>query len=640
MIYIKDRLSYWIKSRNLKYMLLLDNVVIIFSIFFSIFIKYNFSFPHYLLQSHNLILVSFFLITKILCFRTFALYRGLWRYTSVWDMYNIIRANLLSTVILITIFLLFNFLDKIFFSLLIIDFLLCTVFVCASRLGIRLYFSQSEYFLNISNSDRKKVIIIGAGDTGQTISKQILQKKKSNISIVAFMDDNPKKFNQRLHGIPVVGPISNILKLKFEYDEIYICVPSAKRSELRLIIEFVKKTGKKFKILPSISGLIEGSVNISQLRDVSINDLLGREEVELNKKSIKYLVSGKRVLITGAGGSIGSELVRQCVRFNPSILIMVDNSELNLFEIDKEMKKHNTKVLLKPTLLDIRDEKITDELFDEFKPQIVLHAAAYKHVPIQEIFPWEAIKTNVFGTFNLAKSSVKNKIEKFVLVSTDKAVKPVNVMGATKRIAEKIMQKYNLVQKNTAFMAVRFGNVLGSSGSVVPIFKEQIKQGGPVTVTDPDMKRYFMSIPEASQLILQAGALGIGGEIFILDMGKPIKIIDLASDLIKLSGFDLDEIPIEITGIRPGEKITEELSNPSEEMNMTKHEKIFVLNNSNQEKSEFENIITNIENLESELHEKNPEKIRIMLSSFLDEYKPELRKTVHNYLKDKENAEA
>ena len=422
------------------------------------------------------------------------------------------------------------------------------------------------------------------------------------------MDDNPKKFNQRLHGIPVVGPISNILKLKFEYDEIYICVPSAKRSELRLIIEFVKKTGKKFKILPSISGLIEGSVNISQLRDVSINDLLGREEVELNKKSIKYLVSGKRVLITGAGGSIGSELVRQCVRFNPSILIMVDNSELNLFEIDKEMKKHNTKVLLKPTLLDIRDEKITDELFDEFKPQIVLHAAAYKHVPIQEIFPWEAIKTNVFGTFNLAKSSVKNKIEKFVLVSTDKAVKPVNVMGATKRIAEKIMQKYNLVQKNTAFMAVRFGNVLGSSGSVVPIFKEQIKQGGPVTVTDPDMKRYFMSIPEASQLILQAGALGIGGEIFILDMGKPIKIIDLASDLIKLSGFDLDEIPIEITGIRPGEKITEELSNPSEEMNMTKHEKIFVLNNSNQEKSEFENIITNIENLESELHEKKSRK--------------------------------
>ena len=380
---------------------------------------------------------------------------------------------------------------------------------------------------------------------------------------------------------------------------------------------------KPFKTLPSLSELIEGKVSISQFRDVSILDLLGRDEVTLDKSSIKSLMEGKRVLITGAGGSIGSELVRQCLNFNPSVLVMLEISELNLFEIEREAKKLNSKTLIKPILCDIRDSLNIEEIFEEYKPQIVFHAAAYKHVPIQEVFPWEAVKTNVYGTLNLSKLSIMNDVEKFVLVSTDKAVNPVNVMGATKRIAELIIQDSNKVSAKTSFLAVRFGNVLGSSGSVIPIFKEQIRAGGPVTVTDPDMERYFMSIPEASQLILQTCSLGLGGEIFILDMGDPIKIIDLAADLIRLSGFDADDIPIKIIGSRPGEKKTEELSNQLENLDKTKHDKIFVLNNFEELGGRSLEVISKLEKLELQLNERNASKIKSVLSSVLEEYKPD-----------------
>jgi len=619
-LFLKSR----IKNKNLVFLLIIDSFIIVFSILLSVFIRFDFTLPQYFVDNINIVNIVSIILAKVFCFRIFALYRGMWRYTSLWDMFNIIKANILGSSVI-----LFYFYFNVGFvstgrSLFLIDFLVSLGLVSFSRLGIRVFFSHIKDLLKTTEKNIRKVIIIGAGDTGQSIAKELLQRRNNKILLVAIIDDNPRKIGRRLHNIAVKGPIKTLSNLNIDYDEIYICAPSASKNEMRLIIDECKKTNKSFKTLPSLSELIKGRVSISQLREVSMLDLLGRDEVELDKNSIKNLVMGKRVLITGAGGSIGSELVRQCFKYNPSLLVMLDISELNLFEIDRESCKEKSKILFKPILSDIRDSGLINQIFEEYKPQIVFHAAAYKHVPIQEKFPSEAVKTNIFGTYNLGKAAINNFTEKFVLVSTDKAVNPVNVMGATKRIAEITMQNLNQSQKNTIFMAVRFGNVLGSSGSVIPVFKDQIKDGGPVTVTDPDMERYFMSIPEASQLIMQAGSLGKGGEVFILDMGRPIKIIDLAADLIRLSGFSKEDIPIEITGVRPGEKKTEELSNNTENLNKTKHKKIFVLNDRVSNNNIYENIISGLIRLEEDLKRNSPTEIRNILSSILEEYKPEI----------------
>ena len=626
-------------NRNLYYLLLLDSFIISFSFFCSLFFRYDLSLPPLIIASVSASNILIGIIIKLFCFRIFGLYRGLWRYTSVWDMFNLVKANILGSIVLTFTLAIFDTFDIISRSFVVIDFIICTGLISISRLGIRLFFSHIKDLLEGNNNIISNILIIGAGDTGQSIFRQLLHQKNSSMRVVAFLDDSPKKIGQRLHDVPVYGPIKNLSSLKIKFDDIYICAPSASKTQLRVIIDECRRTKKPFKTLPSLSELIDGKVSFSQFRDVSILDLLGRKEVRLDKSSIKSLVEGKRVLITGAGGSIGSELVRQCLNFNPSVLVMVEISELNLFEIEREVMKLRSKTLIKPILCDIRDSLIIEEIFEEYKPQIVLHAAAYKHVSIQEVFPWEAVKTNVYGTLHLSKISVLNNVEKFVLVSTDKAVNPVNVMGATKRIAELIIQDSNKLSMKTSFLAVRFGNVLGSSGSVIPIFKEQIKEGGPVTVTDPDMERYFMSIPEASQLILQAGSLGLGGEIFILDMGNPIKIIDLAADLIRLSGFDADDIPIKIVGSRPGEKKTEELSNQLENLDKTKHEKIFVLDNFEKLNKHSFDIISKLEKLELQLKERNANNIKLALSSVLKEYKPDQFSNDDNYIK-KNKAEA
>ncbi len=567
----------------------------------------------------------------------------MWRYTSVWDMMNILKANILSTIML-TIFIIFSIsFNNLSRSLILIDFIVCTGMVSISRLGIRMFFSHIKNILLVKNpnSMKKNILLIGAGDTGQLILRQLLQKSDSSTSVVGFLDDDVNKIGQRLHGVPILSKIKSISTLMIDFDEIYICVPSANREQMRFIVEQCKKTGKVFKTLPSLSEMIEGNISISQFREVSLLDLLGREEIKLDKSSINDFIKGKRVLVTGAGGSIGSELVRQCIKFEPSILVMMDISELNLFEIDREVIGEESNILFKPVLSDIRDYSVVDQVFNEFKPQVVFHAAAYKHVPMQEYFPWEAVKTNVFGTSNLSDISVKYDVEKFVLVSTDKAVKPVNVMGATKRLAEMVTQDFNRKNNETEFMAVRFGNVLGSSGSVIPIFQEQIKKGGPVTVTDPDMERYFMSIPEASQLILQAGSLGIGGEVFILDMGEPIKIIDIANELIRLSGYEPElDIPIEFTGTRPGEKKIEELSLPTEQLDKTKHDKIFVLNDPEIKIETLASIISGIKELENGLSGRTANQVRSILSTILPEYKPDLKSNEPVYLRVKAEAEA
>jgi FlaA1/EpsC-like NDP-sugar epimerase len=613
-----------LKNSNLIIMLLLDSFLIGMSIIISIFFRYDFTIPEIIAELLYPINITILLIIKIFLFKIFSLYRGLWRYTGVWDLLNILKANIFSTLALTLIFYFLNVFDTLSRSIVAIDLILTTSFICVSRLGIRLFFSNVRQLIKTDQLSNKKVVIIGAGDTGQTIIRQILNDRKSSLEIIFILDDDIRKIGQTIHGVPVIGPISKFLEFDTSFDETYICIPSATKNEMQSIIEICKKSKKPFKTLPSLSELIDCEVTISQLREVSINDLLGRKEVNLDKSAIDQTIRGQRILVTGAGGSIGSELVRQCIKFSPSLLIMIDISELNLFKIEMDAKKLDSKILFKPILCDIRDKFLIDNIFCEYKPQIVFHAAAYKHVPIQEKFPWEAIKTNIFGTNNIALSSMKNNVKNFVLVSTDKAVMPVSVMGATKRLAEITVQKYNSTQNKTRFMAVRFGNVLGSSGSVIPIFQEQIKSGGPVTITDPAMERYFMSIPEASQLILQACSLGKGGEIFILDMGNPIKIIDLACELIKLSGYEPDkDIFIEITGVRPGEKKSEELSNPTEKLDKTKHDKIFVLNDKN---FNFENFDGNINKIKSFIDRRDkisPSKVKSLLAEFLKEYKPQ-----------------
>ena len=636
-------MSYFKKifGRNKLLMIIGDVMMIISSFYLSVLFRFDFSIPPYLiklLNSQNLLSI---ILIKLFWFRLFSLYKGMWRYTSVWDMFNIIKANFLATICLIVTAYYFIGFENISRSLFVIDLIFTIGVICVSRLGIRIFFSHIKSFIVFKSSRniKKKILLIGAGDTGQSILRQTLQKYIGPVEVVGFLDDNPKKIGRELHGVPVIGSVNSILNISVLYDEIYICIPSASRDELRMIVEECKKTNKPFKTLPSLSELIEGKVSLSQFREVSLVDLLGRKEITLDKSAINKFIKGKRVLVTGAGGSIGSELVRQCIKFEPSVLVMMDISELNLFEIDREIISDDSTILFKPVLSDIRDYSVVDQIFNEFRPQVVFHAAAYKHVPMQEHFPWEAIKTNVYGTSNISDISIKYDVDKFVLVSTDKAVRPVNVMGATKRLAEIIIQNYNNINNHTDFMSVRFGNVLGSSGSVIPIFQQQIKKGGPITITDPDMERYFMSITEASQLILQAGSLGRGGEVFILDMGAPIKIIDIANDLIRLSGYEPElDISIQFTGTRPGEKKTEELSLPNEELDKTKHDKIFVLNNININEKEVSKIILGIEKLKNGLSGKSANQVRSMLSSILPDYKPDVSSKEPVYLKLKAEA--
>ena len=432
-------------QKNFLLLLCFDIALIVISFYFSILIRFDFSISNELLSLLTLKNMSILIFLKIFSFRIFSLYRGMWRFTSVWDLLNIIKANSLASFLIISLVFLTIKFDTISRSVFIIDYIVSIGAICFSRLGIRMFFTHFISALNTkSKNDKKikKIILIGAGDSGQTILRQSYKKASSTLKIIGFLDDDSQKIRHKIDGVPILGKINEIKKFEDYFDEIYICIPSATRLEINRIVEVCKTTNKLFKTLPSFSELIEGQVTISQLREVSIIDLLGREEIILDKKTINSFLKGKRVLITGAGGSIGSELVRQCIKFNPSILVMLDISELNLFKIDRETSvDKSSNILFKPILLDIRDGDFLEQIFKEYKPQVIFHAAAYKHVPIQEDFPWEAIKTNIYGTQKVASYSVKYGAEKFVLVSTDKAVRPTNVMGATKRFAEIITQK-------------------------------------------------------------------------------------------------------------------------------------------------------------------------------------------------------
>ncbi|MDA9671769.1 polysaccharide biosynthesis protein [bacterium] len=490
----------------------------------------------------------------------------------------VLVSNVISWIILIFILGTQNYPR----SILILNLLFNILLTSLIRLSIRVYYSYYHMeSIHENPALRKTLLLVGAGKTGEKIAREILTTARSEFRIAGFVDDDPNKEGAFIHGKKVLCKVSQIKNIQIDYDEVLITAPSASGTQIREIIDACKNTGKKYRIVPGFNELIDKNISLSKVRDLSYSDLLGRDEVKLDSISIGNILYSKRVLITGAGGSIGSELIKQCIKFEPSEIICLDQSEEKIFNLMEEAKSSNFKTVMKCVLATVNSKEELNKVFLENRPHIVFHAAAYKHVPIQEKHPWTAVKTNIIGTLNMVTLSDKYNVDKFVFVSTDKAVNPVNIMGATKRVSEKLIQSYNKVSK-TCFMAVRFGNVLGSSGSAVPIFQKQIKKGGPLTITHPEMTRYFMSIQEASQLIIQCGALGNDGEIFLLKMGNPIRILNMAKDLIRLSGLEPEnDIPIVFTGLRPGEKLYEELHHREEKKVATVHEKIMILQKNN-----------------------------------------------------------
>ncbi|MGB2937454.1 MAG: nucleoside-diphosphate sugar epimerase/dehydratase, partial [Phycisphaerae bacterium] len=433
----------------------------------------------------------------------------------------------------------------------------------------------------VSPAGLTRVLIVGAGDVGESVLRELYRLPVERYHAVGFVDDDPNKRGIRIHGVPVLGNVGDLAGIaeRQKVEELIIALPQPKREELRRIIEVSKGRKLTFRIVPGVADLIEGRADLRRLREVDINDLLGREPVSLDIESIGQFLTGKVVLVTGAGGSIGSELCRQVVLFRPKKLVLLEQAENNLFDIDRELRASHPRLAMVPVIADICDRPRIEQVFREHRPAVVFHAAAHKHVPMMEINPGEAIKNNVFGSRNMVDMACRYESEAFVLISTDKAVNPTSIMGSTKRVTEMYCQAVSRTDRarHTKFVVVRFGNVLGSAGSVVPIFREQIARGGPVTITHPEMRRYFMTIPEATQLVIQAGAIGKSGEVMLLDMGEPVKIVDLARDMITLSGYRPDvDIQVEYLGLRPGEKLFEELRTSGENVLPTHHGKIFV----------------------------------------------------------------
>ena len=571
--------------------------------------------------------LPYLLVVKLAAFHFFGLYRGLWRYTSIVDLHNVIKASSAATAVAaLAILFLFRF-EGFSRSVFILDWGLTIFLVGGVRIAARVFTTNHIGDLlslrrNIDSKGkaRKRLLIIGAGDAGEKFLREILDNPRVHYEPVGFLDDDPRKAGKAIHGVPVLGAVGDIEDLPVAYDEILIAIPSARGDVMRRVVEACEKTGKRYRTIPKIGELIEGRITVNTIREVSMEDLVGREKVELDEKRIAAFLRGKRVLITGAGGSIGSELVRQIGRYRPESMVLLDFSEYNLYRIELDCRRRRLDTTVEPCLADIRDRELMMRVFARHKPHVVFHAAAYKHVPMQELHPGEAVKTNVLGTRNVVEAARRNGVTHFVLVSTDKAVRPTNVMGASKRIAEMIVQSANGAGE-TRFMAVRFGNVIGSSGSVIPLFQQQIAHGGPVTVTHPKITRYFMSIPEAAQLILQAGAMGEGGEIFILDMGEPVRIADMARDLIRLNGLEPDrDIPIEFIGLRPGEKLYEELITVGEGIVPTDHEKVMVLRGRSLDTA---TLLAQIEKLLAVAHQGKHDIIKKKLQEIVPQYQPQ-----------------
>lgn len=587
-------------NKRIPLLMLLDSIIVLAAIFVGYFILN----PYMKIYTMPFLWVSS--LTLLLGYHLFAiiyrLYQKAWEYASVGEMLALVKAVTLS--IFTTAIVQAIVFQNVYIQVLLITWMMHVILIGGSRFSWRVL--RNHYIS--PNPDKKRTLIVGAGSAGTMIARQLLKNDDVDLYPVAFVDDDPFKRRLQIYGIEVGGYIQDIPNLveKLSIDNIIIAIPSLTKSDTKRIYEQCAKTTAKTKIMPLLEDLISGKISVNQIRDVEVDDLLGREPVQLDMTSISEKIAGKTLLITGAGGSIGSEICRQVCKFKPKQLLLLGHGENSIYTIHMELKNlYSDTINFVPIIADIQDRDRIFDIMSEFCPDVIYHAAAHKHVPLMEYNPTEAVKNNIFGTKNVAEAADVFGVSNFVMVSTDKAVNPPNVMGATKRFAEMIVQ--NLAKESkTNFVAVRFGNVLGSRGSVIPLFKQQIATGGPVTVTHPDMTRYFMTIPEASKLVLQAGALARGGEVFVLDMGEPVKIVDLAKNLITLSGYTIDEIGIRFAGIRPGEKLYEELLNDNEVQQKQIYPKIHIGKAEPMEKDDLYEV------LES-LMERKPEEMKNVL---------------------------
>jgi len=560
-------------------LVLMDIMSIVVASFAALYIRFDFSFSgipkEYMVCFEHII--PFNLVITLLFFALWKLYKSVWRYASATELLNIVFATICASVgQVIVSYALGYIMPRSYY---VIYWFLLFGLACAIRFSYRILRILNMKRNDLLNGSKKvNVMLIGAGAAANTILKEIESSQYVNLHVKCIIDDHAGCHGKLLRGVPIVGGRDKILDAVSQYgvEEIIYAIPSSDTKNKKEILDICKESGCKLLTLPGIYQMINGEVSVSKLKEVEIEDLLGREPIQINTEEVLDYVSGKVVMVTGGGGSIGSELCRQIAGHSPKQLIIVDIYENNAYEIQQELLRKYPKLNLVVLIASVRNTNRINAIFKKYRPNIVYHAAAHKHVPLMEVSPNEAIKNNVFGTYKTAQAADKYGAEKFVLISTDKAVNPTNIMGASKRICEMVVQMMNQTS-NTNFVAVRFGNVLGSNGSVIPLFKKQIAEGGPVTVTHPDIIRYFMTIPEAVSLVLQAGAYAKGGEIFVLDMGEPVKIVDLAKNLIKLSGYKVGEdIEIKFTGLRPGEKMYEELLMNEEGLKKTANKMIFI----------------------------------------------------------------
>lgn len=597
----------------------LDVLSVIIAVTTALFLRFDGDIPKDYFMSAVEQLPAFIII--MLCVHTgMKLYNRVWRYAGSAEGISLILAVLSDAALWIgfSFFTRWGYLPR---SVYILSAIILLILSGVLRFALRIYayiVSTPAYLSRVDKQRVSNVLIWGAGDAGAMLVREIYNHRGKR-RVVGFIDDDPKKKNNISLGVKILGTRRDLKKIIDVYDvqEVFITMPSVKGKPMREIVALCKETGLQIKTLPGVYELIDGMVSVSQLRSVEVEDLLGRDPIELNEEKVKAFLQGKILLITGAGGSIGSEICRQVAKMAPQKLLLLGKGENSIYEINRELAGKYPQLKLVPIIADVRDRDRIQEIMRIFRPQVVFHAAAHKHVPLMEYQPMEAVRNNILGTKIIAEESSIACVEKFVMISTDKAVNPTNVMGCTKRAAEMFVQSMNAVSPKTKYVAVRFGNVLGSRGSVIPLFKKQISVGGPVTVTDPEMRRYFMTIPEASQLVLQAGAMARGGEVFVLDMGEPVKILDLARDLITLSGLVPEEdIKIEFTGLRPGEKLFEELLSAEDGTDATEHEKIFSARIKEVDKLQLDQAIQQL------LQERDIEKIIIKLQQLVPTYHP------------------
>lgn len=623
----------WRQARNPKLYLMILTDAALFAV--ALIIAFLLRLEFHLSPFHRHQIASMLPIVtglKIATFLAMGLYRGMWRYTSLRDILRVAYASILASAIIVSWLVLQDRFSSYSRAIIILDAMLTFLLTAglrgairmtlASRSGIR---GSSEWWWPRARiQDGHRVLIVGAGDAGEKIWREVENSPILRNRIVGFVDDAPGKAGRTLHGLPIHGPIDRIPDIVRNYrvQEVWIAIPSASGMQMRRIVELCETADVPHKTLPGMGSIIDGRVTVQALRKVDYEDLLGRPPVSLDTAGINAILQDKVVMVTGCGGSIGAELCRQIVKFHPRQLLLWDASEANLYQIQMQLHHEIKFHAYVPILGPIQQPGLLDRVFSQYRPDIVLHAAAYKHVPLLEQNPWDAVTNNIEASGQLMRIAQQYRTPRFVLVSTDKAVRPTNVMGASKRVTEIIL--HSLGGGPTRFMAVRFGNVLGSAGSVIPLFQRQIEHGGPVTITHPEVTRYFMTIPEAAQLILQAGSMANGGELFILDMGTPIRILDMARDLIRLSGKEPEtDIPIVFTGIRPGEKLYEELITEGEGIVATHHEKIRVLRPDESMRASTQMALQNLEALAHAAKRYDSAAIRSYLQAIVPEYTPD-----------------